>query len=63
VGGVAATTENVVNETYTLQRSLILATMGDPSGAVLDFFNWILGPQGQQLAVKSGFIAVKSVTV
>ena len=63
VNGIAATTDNVVSGDYELQRNLILATMGDPSGPVLDFFNWILGPQGQQLAVKSGFIAVKPVAV
>lgn len=63
VNGIEATTDNVVNGDYELQRNLILATMGDPSGPVLDFFNWILGPQGQQLAVKSGFIAVKPVAV
>ncbi|MPM68124.1 Phosphate-binding protein PstS 1 [bioreactor metagenome] len=63
VEGVDATPANVLNESYQIQRDLILATMGDPSGAVQNFFNWILGPQGQQIAAKKDFVPVGSVTV
>jgi phosphate transport system substrate-binding protein len=63
VEGVDATPANVLNESYQIQRNLILATMGDPSGAVQNFFNWILGPQGQQIAAKKDFVPVGSVTV
>lgn len=63
VGGIVAEVANVINDTYPVKRDLILATKGTPSGTAADFINWILGPEGQRLAVKEGFIAIKPVTV
>lgn len=57
LNGVAATEENVINGSYGIQRNLVLATMGEPSGATKDLIDWILGTEGQQLLVESGFIS------
>lgn len=59
VGGVAADTAFVVDGTYELQRNLLLATDGEPTGSVEKLFSWILGPEGQALVEDEGFIAVK----
>lgn len=55
--GVAATEENVLNGTYTIQRNLVLATKGEPSGATADLIAWILGTEGQKLLTECGFIS------
>ncbi|MDD4669125.1 MAG: phosphate ABC transporter substrate-binding protein, partial [Candidatus Methanomethylophilus sp.] len=60
VGGVHATVANVVAGTYTLQRSLNLATKGEANGAVLDLINWILGTEGQKIVEDEGYIPISS---
>lgn len=42
VEGVEATTENMTNGTYKFYRHFNLLTMGDPTGAVADFFEYCL---------------------
>ncbi len=58
VDGVDPTVENVKNGTYTIQRSLVLATKGEATGATADLIKWILGTDGQALLVECGFIEV-----
>ncbi|MFA6804061.1 MAG: phosphate ABC transporter substrate-binding protein [Candidatus Methanomethylophilaceae archaeon] len=56
VNGVEATAENVVNGTYAIQRDLILATKGEPTGEVADLINWILSDAGQALVEEKGYV-------
>lgn len=58
VNGVKATEENVLNGTYSIQRNLVLATNGEPTGAVKELIDWILGEEGQKLMTSVGFIAL-----
>lgn len=55
--GVAATEENVLNGTYSIQRNLVLATKGEATGATADLISWILGTDGQKLLTECGFIS------
>lgn len=58
VAGVDATVDNVVNGTYTLQRNLILATKGAPSGASADLINYVLSSEGQKVVEDLGYIPI-----
>ncbi len=57
INGVEPTVENVQNGTYSIMRSLVLATMGEASGATADLIEWILGTDGQELLQECGFIS------
>jgi phosphate transport system substrate-binding protein len=59
VDGVDATKANVVNGTYPLARFLYMYTNGKPNGAVKDFIDFIMSPEGQKLVDKQGFVAIK----
>ncbi len=54
--GVEPTVKNVQDGTYAMQRNIILATMGEPSGAAKNLIDWILGEEGQDLLQECGFI-------
>jgi len=56
IGGVDPTIENVQSGSYSLQRDLVLATMGTATGATADLIEWILGDDGQDLLAECGFI-------
>ncbi|NCA73986.1 MAG: extracellular solute-binding protein [Gammaproteobacteria bacterium] len=58
VDGVVLSSENVLNDTYEIQRNLILATDGAPTGLALDFMNWILSAEGQAIVADEGFVAL-----
>jgi phosphate transport system substrate-binding protein len=49
IGGVEATTANVLNKSYPISRPLNMLTNGDPQGAVKAWLDWILGPDGQTI--------------
>lgn len=54
--GIAATTENVANNTYTVTRPLNLVTKGAPAGLAADFTAFVLSPEGQKLVAEQDFI-------
>lgn len=60
VGGVDATIANVVSGDYTLQRNLILATMGEATGVAADIINYVLSAEGQQIVEDNGYIPINS---
>lgn len=43
---------------YPLTRNLYLVTLGPPNEVVKAYIRWILGPVGQEILQKSGFIPV-----
>ncbi|MFH2046980.1 MAG: phosphate ABC transporter substrate-binding protein [Pseudomonadota bacterium] len=51
--------ENVKNGSYKIARGLYSNTKGEPHGLVKKFIEYLFSPEGQQIAVKHGFIAVK----
>jgi phosphate transport system substrate-binding protein len=48
--------ENTNSHTYPLARSLHLYTLGEPTGAVRDYIDWILSPAGQKIVADSGYV-------
>jgi phosphate transport system substrate-binding protein len=56
INGVEPTLENVLNESYFIQRELFLITLGIPEGIVWKFISWSISPEGQDLVLESGFI-------
>jgi phosphate transport system substrate-binding protein len=59
VGGVEPTKANVVDGSYKLARELYMYTDGAPRGLVKNFIDFVLSEEGQKLAEKSGYVAVK----
>jgi len=58
IGGVEATTANVLNGSYPISRPLNMLTKGEPKGVVKAWLDWILGPDGQAIVAKH-YIPVK----
>ena len=50
--GVDATEDNVLNDTYPIQRNLILCTNGAPTGNVKCFIDWITSDEGQAIVAE-----------
>lgn len=57
--GVRPTLDTVRQGTYKVARGLYSNTKGSPTGLTKKFIEYLLSPEGQQLAVQKGFIAVK----
>jgi phosphate transport system substrate-binding protein len=57
--GVAPTLDTVRQGTYKVARGLYSNTKGDPTGLVRKFIDYLLSPEGQQLAAQKGFIGVR----
>ncbi|MBP8624523.1 MAG: phosphate ABC transporter substrate-binding protein [Methanothrix sp.] len=56
--GVYPSIENIKNETYPLARKLYFVTLGRPSPGAQAFIDYVLSPEGQQIAIKNGFIPI-----
>ena len=57
IAGADATEANIDAGKYPLVRPFLFVTKGDPTGAVKDFIEWIVGPDGQALTRKEGLLA------
>lgn len=55
---VLPSAESVTNNRYPIARDLYIYTAGEPTGAILDYLHWILGPEGQALVSQLGFVPV-----
>lgn len=53
---VSPTVENVNNQSYPLNRSLLIYTIGDPTGSVKEYLGWILGSEGQKVVLELGYV-------
>jgi phosphate transport system substrate-binding protein len=58
--GVAPTVENArkTDGGYPITRPLLIYTAGEPQGEVKKFLDWILGREGQQVVIKTGYVPV-----
>ncbi len=54
--GAPPTVETALDGSYPLARPLYLYTLGEPSGAVQEFISWVLGPEGQALVEREGYV-------
>ncbi len=57
--GVAPSIDNVQNGNYKIARGLYMNTMGEPQGLTKLFIDYILSPEGQEIAGAKGFIPIK----
>lgn len=57
--GVAATEENILNNSYPLPRPLLLLTKGEPTGSTKDFIDYMMGVPGRTLLKSKGFFVPK----
>lgn len=56
--GTPATPENVKTATYPISRPLHLITNGPPAGPAKELIDYILGPDGQKLVTKHGYLTL-----
>jgi phosphate transport system substrate-binding protein len=55
----APTLENAQNGSYPITRPLHIYTLGDPTGAIKDYIDWINSPEGQKVVVELGYVPAK----
>lgn len=53
---VMPSAESVNNGSYPIARDLYMYTNGEPSGALLDYINWIYSPAAQEIVTDLGFV-------
>ncbi|NYB53125.1 MAG: phosphate ABC transporter substrate-binding protein [Methanobacteriaceae archaeon] len=60
IDGVSPTMETVKEGSYKLQRPFLFITKGEPKGAVKEFINWCLGPEGQEIVKEENIVPITS---
>ncbi len=50
--------ENVNSGAYPIARPLFFYTNGAPAGLVLDYLQWVLSPEGQEVVLTTGFYKI-----
>ncbi len=53
---VLPTLETVEDGSYPIARGLYIYTVGEPEGAIREYLDWILGPDGQKIVQELGFV-------
>jgi len=56
---VAPTIENAKNGTYPITRPLHIYTIGEPTGSIKDYIDWIMSPEGQKVVIDLGYVPCK----
>jgi len=56
---IYASKKSILNGSYPIARSLNLVTRGPARGLAKEFISFLLSPQGQRIAEKAGFVAIK----
>jgi phosphate transport system substrate-binding protein len=51
--------ETVKDGSYPIARGLYIYTDGEPQGAILEYLDWILGPEGQAIVQDLGFVPLQ----
>jgi len=57
---VQPSSETVNNGQYPIARDLYMYSADQPTGRVLDYLNWILGPEAQRIVTELGFVPTSS---
>ncbi len=53
---VAPSIEATLSKEYPIARALLLYTLGEPSGAVKEYLDWIMSNAGQQVVERTGYV-------
>ncbi|MCD6356719.1 MAG: PstS family phosphate ABC transporter substrate-binding protein [Anaerolineaceae bacterium] len=59
-GYIIPSVETVLNGMYPISRHLYMYTRGEPQGAELEYLQWILSSDAQEITAKLGFVPVLS---
>ncbi len=57
--GVAPDPQHIRNSTYLLTRPILLVTREAPTGALREFVDFMVSPEGQALVAQAGFVAAR----
>ena len=57
--GVLPTAETIKSNAYPITRYLFMYLKNKPTGAIKQYIDWILSPEGQKLVVEVGYFPVK----
>ncbi len=57
---IAPSVATVKDKTYPIHRDLYMITNGQPSGLAKDYLDFLLSPDGQQIVVQQGYVALNS---
>ena len=52
----APTVETTLDHTYPIARPLFMYTLGEPTGAVKKYLDWVLSDAGQKIVLTSGYV-------
>jgi phosphate transport system substrate-binding protein len=52
--------DSVNNKQYPIARDLYMYTDGQPTGSVMDYINWIITPEAQNIVTELGFVPIIS---
>jgi phosphate transport system substrate-binding protein len=58
VNGVQASAKTAIAKTYPISRPLYMYTNGEPKGETAKFIAFVLGPEGQKIVAREGFVPV-----
>jgi phosphate transport system substrate-binding protein len=58
--GYPPTVENTLNKTYPIARSLQVYTLGEPTGAVKKYIDWIRSGEGQKIVEQNGYVPLRA---
>ena len=58
MAGVAPTAENARKRDYPITRPLLIYTLGEPTGPVKQYLDWILSPEGQAIVDELGYVSM-----
>ena len=61
-GCVAPSVETTLDGTYPIARPLFMYTLGEPTGHVKEYLDWILSDEGQCILSNKGYAPVRSVS-
>jgi phosphate transport system substrate-binding protein len=56
--GVEPSVESVKDKSYPLARPLYIYSLGEPSGPIKEYIDWILSDAGQKIVVELGYVPV-----
>jgi phosphate transport system substrate-binding protein len=56
---VAPTLENAKNGSYPITRPLHIYTIGEPTGALKTYLEWIMSAEGQKVVAELGYVPIK----
>lgn len=56
---VLPTSENILSGKYPISRALFNYTKGQPEGAIKQYLDFVIGPEGQEIVKKEGYVTLK----